>query len=122
MADEIIAEELDITDELIAERRTEEPGQTPETMTPWQRPITAFIDVMNLWVGRITCLLILPLIAAMIWEVVSRKAFAILVEHDMGEFARSVGFGPTLMAAGQGVSSTQARPAYIPSPGSKVSG
>ena len=39
---------LDITDELIAERRAEEPGQTPEDMTPWQRPITAFIDVLNL--------------------------------------------------------------------------
>lgn len=36
---------LEITDELIAERRGEEPGQTPETMTSWQRPITASIDV-----------------------------------------------------------------------------
>ena len=45
MAEEVIPGELDITDELIAERRAEEPGETPEDMTPWQRPITAFIDV-----------------------------------------------------------------------------
>ena len=47
MAEEVIPDDLDITDELIAERRAEEPGQTPEDMTPWQRPITAFIDVIN---------------------------------------------------------------------------
>ena len=52
--------ELDITDELIAERRAEKPGETPEDMTPWQRPITAAIDVINLWAGRIFCLLIHP--------------------------------------------------------------
>ena len=36
MAEEVIPNDLDITDELIAERRAEEPGQTPEDMTPWQ--------------------------------------------------------------------------------------
>ena len=56
MADEVKPDELDITDELIAERRAEEPGQTPKDMTPWQRPITAAIDVLNLWVGRVICL------------------------------------------------------------------
>ena len=96
MAEDVKPDELDITDELIAERRAYEPGQTPEDMTAWQRPITAFIDRLNLWVGRITCLLMLPLIAAMVWEVVSRKAFAVLVDHDLGDFARSVGLGPTL--------------------------
>jgi len=98
MADEIKVEdmELDITDELIAERRAEEPGQTPEDMTPWQRPITAFIDVLNLWAGRLTCILMIPLIFAMVFEVVSRKAFAVLVENDMGDVARAWGLGPTL--------------------------
>ncbi|MBE9476044.1 MAG: TRAP transporter large permease subunit [Proteobacteria bacterium] len=88
--------ELDITDELIAERRAEEPGQTPEDMTPWQRPITAFIDVLNLWAGRLTCFLLIPLIFAMVFEVVSRKAFAVLVANDMGDVARAWGLGPTL--------------------------
>ena len=75
MADEPKPEELEITDELIAERRAEEPGETPADMTPWQRPITAAIDVMNLWVGRITCLLLVPVILVMVYEVVANKMF-----------------------------------------------
>ncbi len=75
MADEIDTSELDISDELIAERRAEEPGQTPQDMTRWQRPITAFIDVLNLWVGRITCLLFIPIVFAIVYEVVARKLF-----------------------------------------------
>ncbi len=75
MADEPKPEELEITDELIAERRAEEPGETPADMTPWQRPITAAIDVMNLWVGRFTCLLLVPVILVMVYEVVANKMF-----------------------------------------------
>ena len=59
MADDVNPDELDITDELIAERRAEEPGETPEDMTPWQRPITAAIDLLNHWAGRLICLLLL---------------------------------------------------------------
>ena len=72
---EVDPDKLEIADELIAERRTEEPGQTPETMTSWQRPITASIDILNLWVGRITCLLLVPVIAVMVYEVVANKLF-----------------------------------------------
>ncbi len=75
MAEDVHADELDITDELIAERRSGEPGQTPNDMTQWMRPIVAFIDVGNLWVGRATCILLLPVIFAMIYEVVARKLF-----------------------------------------------
>ena len=67
--------ELEIADELIAERRAEEPGQTPETMTGWQRPITAAIDVLNLWVGRVVCLILVPVIGVMVYEVVAAKLF-----------------------------------------------
>ena len=67
--------ELEIADELIAERRTEQPGQTPETMTSWQRPITAIIDVLNLWVGRVVCLMLVPIIFVMVYEVVANKLF-----------------------------------------------
>lgn len=98
MAEEVIPDDLEVTDELIAERRAEEPGQTPEGMTPWQKPIVAKIDVLNNWAGRIICLLLVPLIFAMVFEVVSRKAFAILNENDMGELARQLGLGPTLWA------------------------
>ncbi|MFY0612642.1 MAG: TRAP transporter large permease subunit [Hyphomicrobiaceae bacterium] len=77
MADELEVDpnKLEITDELIAERRAEEPGQTPETMTSWQRPITAAIDVLNLWVGRVVCLLLVPIIISMVYEVVATKMF-----------------------------------------------
>ncbi len=96
MAEEVDPGELDITDELIAERRSEAPGQTPEDMTPWQRPITAFIDVLNLWAGRIICLLLVPLIAGTVFEVVSRKAFAVLTDYGMNDVAVAWGLGPTI--------------------------
>ena len=60
MAEDIQADELDITDELIAERRSGAPGDTPDDMTPWMRPIVRAIDLVNLQVGRITCLLLVP--------------------------------------------------------------
>lgn len=88
--------ELDITDELIAERRAEAPGETPEDMTPWQRPITAFIDVLNLWAGRILCVALVPLIFVMVFEVFSRSMFGVLASYDMADVARAWGLGPTL--------------------------
>ncbi len=99
MADEVDTEELDITDELIAERRVEEPGQTPENMTPWMRPITAFIDVMNLWAGRITCLLLIPIIYVMVHEVIARKFF--LAPTDWS-FEASRMLGGAMFMAGAG--------------------
>ncbi|NKB53771.1 MAG: TRAP transporter large permease subunit [Rhizobiaceae bacterium] len=98
MAEEVIPDDLDITDELIAERRAEEPGQTPEDMTPWQRPITAFIDVLNMWAGRLICLLLVPLIFVMVYEVVARTLFGTFTGWGMNEFAISIGLGPTLWA------------------------
>ncbi len=98
MAEEVIPGELEISDELIAERRAEQPGETPEDMTPWQRPITAWIDIINMWAGRIICLILVPLIFAMVFEVVSRKMFAILAANDMADTARAWGLGPTLWA------------------------
>ena len=90
--------ELEITDELIAERRAEKPGETPEDMTPWQRPITAFIDVLNLWMGRIICLALIPLVAVMVTEVFSRGMFALLISYDLGDLARAINLGPTTWA------------------------
>ncbi len=96
--DEVDIGKLDITDESIAERRAEQPGETPEDMTSWQRPITAAIDVLNLWVGRVTCLLLIPLIIVMVWEVISRKAFGVLAGYGLDQLARDLGLGPTLWA------------------------
>jgi TRAP-type mannitol/chloroaromatic compound transport system permease large subunit/TRAP-type mannitol/chloroaromatic compound transport system permease small subunit len=94
--DEPNPEELEIADELIAERRAEAPGQTPEDMTAWQRPITAFIDVLNYRAGQLIALLIVPLIAVVVYEVVSRNLDAILIDAGFDGLAKALGLGPTL--------------------------
>ena len=43
----MIPNDLEVADELIAERRHEKPEQTSEDMTPWQRPITGAIDLLK---------------------------------------------------------------------------
>jgi TRAP-type mannitol/chloroaromatic compound transport system permease small subunit len=70
-----VPEKLDISDELIAERRGGEPGDLPSNMLPWMRKTITILDTFSLWVGRIACLLLVPLIVAMVWEVVARKLF-----------------------------------------------
>ncbi|MCP5086557.1 MAG: TRAP transporter large permease subunit [Rhodobacteraceae bacterium] len=95
-AEEPNPEELEIADELIAERRAEAPGETPQDMTAWQRPITAFIDVLNYRAGQIIALLLVPLIAFVVYEVLSRNLDAILIDAGMGGLAKALGLGPTL--------------------------
>ncbi len=97
-ADEPNPEDLEIADELIAERRAEAPGETPEDMTAWQRPITAAIDVINYRAGQIIALMMVPLIAIVVWEVFSRNSFIILQNAGFEDIARSLGLGPTLQA------------------------
>jgi len=94
--DEVNPENLEIADELIAERRTEAPGETPEDMTPWQRPITAAIDVINYRVGQVIALLIVPLLVVVVLEVLSRNSFSILQNAGFEDLARTLGLGPTL--------------------------
>jgi len=65
---------IDISDELIAERRGA-PGELPPDMAPWMRQTITAIDTGMLWVGRVVCLMLVPLLAAMTWEVVARKLF-----------------------------------------------
>ena len=96
MADDIDIGELDITDELIAERNAFTPGETPEEMTPWMRPITATIDIINSWAGKLICILMVPLILTIVFEVFSRNMFAILTANGMNDVAIEWGFGPTL--------------------------
>ena len=90
--------QLDVTDELIAERSAHRPGETPADMRPWMRAVVSRIDIMSYWVGRIACLLILPVMGAMVIEVVSREAFRILAVMDLDHVARAIGLGPTLWA------------------------
>ena len=96
MAEEPNPDDLEIADELIAERRAEAPGETPDDMTPWQRPITAAIDVLNYRAGQIIALLLVPLIAVVVFEVISRNSFSILQNAGFEDLARSLNLGPTL--------------------------
>ena len=98
MADEQVPEDLEIADELIAERRTERPGETPVGMTSWQKPITAYIDLLNDFAGKALCLLMVPLIGVVVFEVISRNAFGIMASYDWDDTARALGLGPTLFA------------------------
>lgn len=99
MADEVNPGDLDITDELIAERRSGAPGETPGDMTPWMRPIVRWIELLNLWVGRLTCLLVLPIIAVMVWEVVSRKVFLAPTDFSF-EYSRMLAGAMFMLGAG----------------------
>ena len=65
-----VKENLDITDELIAERRTS--TKMPEDMTPWMAKTIEFIDSKMLLSGKIIMWITIPLIYAMIHEVIGR--------------------------------------------------
>ena len=98
MADDVNPNDLEIADELIAERRKEKPGETPDDMTSWQRPIAGSIDVINDWAGKVLCLLMIPLIGVVVFEVISRNAFAIMSSYGWDDTARAIGIGPTVFA------------------------
>ena len=68
-------DKLDVTDELIAERRKDYTGKLPEDMPLWMAKTITYIDQFSLWIGRIVCWLILPLFGAMVYEVIARYAF-----------------------------------------------
>jgi TRAP-type mannitol/chloroaromatic compound transport system permease large subunit/TRAP-type mannitol/chloroaromatic compound transport system permease small subunit len=99
MSNEVDYGGFEITDELIAERKNFKPGQTPDDMTPWMRPIVAFIDLVNLWVGRGACLLVLPIIVVMVTEVVSRKVFLSPTDYSY-EYSRMIAGAMFMLGAG----------------------
>ena len=67
---------LDISsDELIAQRHAGAPGALPPDMAAWMRGAITVLDTLSLWVGRVVCLLLVPLMLAMVYEVVARKLF-----------------------------------------------
>ena len=68
-----VKENLDVTDELIAERRTS--SKMPEDMTPWMAKTIEFIDSKMLITGKIFAWLTIFLIYAMIHEVIGRHFF-----------------------------------------------
>lgn len=75
MPEEIDPSKLDITDELIAERRSAEPSNLPDDMQPWMAKTISTIDSMSLMVGRVVCWMLVPMCLSMVYEVVARKYF-----------------------------------------------
>ena len=72
MADE--PTKLDISDEMIAERRGGS-GKMPEDMPSWMVSSIVNIDKFSKWVGNVVCWILMPLIFAMTYEVLARKLF-----------------------------------------------
>ena len=65
---------LDISDEMIAERRGGS-GKMPEDMPSWMAKSIINIDKFSKWIGNIVCWILMPLIFAMTYEVLARKLF-----------------------------------------------
>ncbi len=65
----------DITDELIAERRSDDLSNLPDDMPPWMAFLIRWIDTCSLWIGRVVCCLTVPLFTIMVYEVVMRYVF-----------------------------------------------
>ena len=72
MADE--PSKLDISDEMIAERR-DGSGKMPEDMPTWMAKSIISIDKFSKWIGNVVCWILMPLIFAMTYEVLARKLF-----------------------------------------------
>ena len=85
MADE--PTRLDISDEMIAERRSGS-GKMPDDMPKWMAASITKIDLFSKWVGNIVCWITIPLIFAMVFEVFARKLFIAptMWAYDMSRF------------------------------------
>ena len=85
MADE--STRLDISDEMIAERRGGS-GKMPDDMPKWMASSITKIDLFSKWVGNIVCWITVPLIFAMVFEVLARKLFTAptMWAYDMSRF------------------------------------
>lgn len=65
----------EITDELIAERRSDTAGKLPEDMPQWMAATITRIDRFSQWIGCRVAWLTVPLFGAMVYEVIVRYAF-----------------------------------------------
>ena len=65
---------IDISDELIAERRSGS-NKMPADMPSWMANSIVKIDKFSRLIGNIVCLILIPLIFAMTYEVLARKLF-----------------------------------------------
>ena len=65
---------IDISDEMIAERRSGS-GKMPDDMPLWMAKTITSIDKFSKKIGNIVCWILMPLIFAMTYEVIMRKLF-----------------------------------------------
>ncbi len=73
MAEDVNPDELEIGDELIAERRSAAPGQLPDDMPGWHRTLITVIDSITAFAGYIAAWMVVPLCVVMVYEVMVRK-------------------------------------------------
>ena len=78
---------LDISDEMIAERRGSS-GKMPEDMPIWMAKTITTIDKFSKLIGNIVCWITIPLILGMVYEVLARKLFLspTIWAYDMSRF------------------------------------
>ena len=78
---------LDISDEMIAERRSAS-SKMPEDMPKWMAFLITKIDLVSKWIGNIVCWIVIPLIFSMVYEVLARKLFLAptVWAYDMSRF------------------------------------
>ena len=78
---------LDISDEMIAERRGGS-GKMPDDMPDWMAKAIVGIDNFSKKIGNIVCWITIPLILGMVYEVFARKLFLspTIWAYDMSRF------------------------------------
>ena len=78
---------LDISDEMIAERRSGL-GKMPDDMPKWMALLITKIDLFSKWIGNVVCWITIPLILGMVYEVFARKLFLAptIWAYDMSRF------------------------------------
>ena len=78
---------FDKTDEMIAERR-QGTGKMPDDMPKWMASTITHIDKWSRWIGNVVCWISMPLMFAMVYEVLARKLFLAptMWAYDMSRF------------------------------------
>ena len=92
---------LDISDEMIAERRGGI-SKMPDDMPKWMALAITRIDLFSKWTGNIVCWILIPLILAMTYEVFARKLFLAptIWAYDISRFL----YGALFMLGGYALS------------------
>ena len=70
-----MADTPELTDEMIAGRRADVSVGLPDDMPPWMHRTIVVIDTFSQWIGHLVSWLTVPLMFAMVYEVIARYAF-----------------------------------------------